>query len=131
LNHDRIYFNKFVKPSESIRRGFNVNSVREDSKLVNLEDNKRIWSKLFDVNDFDTNSSPVTVDDITIHERKHVRKKTVKEKQLLSQQEREKIQRKMEKQFIMSDLFDIESVGTDITPEEYLKNEEWFDKQGL
>lgn len=131
LQHDRVYFNKFIKPTESIRRGWNVNEVRQDSKSVDLEDNKREWSKQFDYKTFDFNSKPLYIDIMEEPVKKHVIRKTVNERKIISEQEYKKNKDKLRKQFLESDLFDLNSVGQDITPEEFVENEEWFDKRGL
>lgn len=131
LQNDRVFFNKFIKPSESIRYGWNVNSVREDSKGVSLEDNKRLWSKKFSADDFDFESKPIYINDVSLFKRKHVNRKSVREKILISEQEYKKNKNKIRKQFIESDMFDINAVGSDITPEEFIENEVWFEKHGL
>ena len=47
LKGKKITYNKFVKLKESIRRNLKVNSVIEQSKLLDLEDIKREWGEEF------------------------------------------------------------------------------------
>lgn len=131
LQHDRVYFSRFVKANESIRHGYDVNAIREDSKGLDINDNKREWSKPFDRNSFDSTSKPLTIIQTIIPTKKHITKKTIREKMLISDAEHQKVRDKMRKDYIESDLFDNMSVGEDISSEEFIKNEEWFDKHGL
>jgi intein/homing endonuclease len=131
LQHDRVYYSKFTKPNESIRHGYKINEVRQDSKSVSVEDNKRLWSKPFDYTELDYESRPIMINEPTLYTLKGLRKRTVREKMLQAEHERNKVHIQLQQEFIDSDLFDSSSVGSDISSEEFLKNEEWFDKRGL
>ena len=49
LRGETIKYNKFVKLKEGIRRNLKINSIIEIEKNINLEDNKRLWLKKFDL----------------------------------------------------------------------------------
>jgi hypothetical protein len=90
LQHEKVFYNKFTKPSESIRKGIPINSIREESKSINLEDNKRAWKKPFSDKTFDFDSSPIKIDKLQLRLKKHIRKKTMKEKIEIANKKRNK-----------------------------------------
>ena len=55
-------YKKFMKFKESVRRGFIPNEIIDMTKEMSLEDNKRIWQKEFDYNEFQT-SRPIEMID--------------------------------------------------------------------
>lgn len=48
MHGDKIFYKKFMKLKESIKRGFVVNEIITQFKEFDLEDTKRDWPKLFD-----------------------------------------------------------------------------------
>lgn len=128
LNNEKIFYNKFTKVSESIRLGFDVNSIREVSKLVKLEDNKRVWFKPFDKNSFDNNSKPHLVNHVELHKPHFIHRLNNRERLLKSQNYYNKIKSDRVNEFINSDLFDKASVGRDINYEEFIQTEIFYDR---
>lgn len=60
LRGETIYYDKFTKLKEGIKRNIPVNSVREVHKVVDLEDTKRKWLNTFNVEELQ-DSDPVTI----------------------------------------------------------------------
>ena len=49
LNKRDIYYDKFVKLKEGVKRGLKVNSIIKITKSIDIDDNKRIWSDRFNL----------------------------------------------------------------------------------
>lgn len=128
LSGETVKYMKFTKINEAIRHGYNINSIRLIPKKVKLEDNKRIWSKPFNQFIFDNNSKPYFIDNINLPEHRIINRLTNRERLLRSKQYYEKIRSDRLMEFINSDLLDTMSIGKDITSEEFIKNEIWFDR---
>lgn len=47
INNKPVYYKKFVKFKESLRRDLNINQIIDVLKSVNLNDDKRFWSNSF------------------------------------------------------------------------------------
>lgn len=60
---EKVKYKHFTRLNESLRKRFGVNSVRELSKRVNLEDNKRFWINPFNPCDEDYESRPHFITD--------------------------------------------------------------------
>lgn len=76
-----VHYNKFTRPSESIRRGYPVNSVRDEHKEMDINDNKRIWKYPFSDKTFSTESEPIMIDALQGKKtKKIIIKRTVREK---------------------------------------------------
>lgn len=117
-----LYYDKFMKFKEANRRGFKVNEVIEMSKELDLEDAKRVWPGEFDFKGLQR-SLPVHVID-------GVPESKIKEIMLKIKHE---TQRRIEKEmqdYVDSEKFDKGAVGCDISPAEFIDNEQWFDRHG-
>jgi len=114
ITFGKIGMSRFTRMKESRRMGINSGSVMHMVKHLGLEDDKRVWEKEFSLNDWQ-DSIPLTLRDglTPVMQRK-------------AMESYHKSEKKNIKKFLKSDLFDSESVGDDITQEEYLENEKWF-----
>jgi len=128
IKGQKIIRNKFSKIKESIRRGIDANTVYNIPKELHLNDNKRYW---FD-KDFNTSKIQDSIafyfdeEDYNIKkELKKQRKQAEKEQKLYSQ-----IKSSYD-DYLRSDEFDDYAVGDDITKEEFLENEMFFEKNDL
>lgn len=109
-----------MKFKESIRRGFIPNEIQEITKIVNLEDNKRYWNSTFNYRGFQESRPIKVIDGVT--------EQKLFSDMLKAQQDYERNKEKDMKKFINSDLFDSNSVGFDISEDEFLENEKYFAK---
>jgi hypothetical protein len=116
LKYKRIDYTKFSKFKESVRRGFIPNEIIDTHKEFSLEDEKRNWGQLFNPDELQ-DSKPLYYN----YKTEELKQKSKIDAKINKQKEREI------KKFIQSDLFDINSVGFDITPEEFIKNEKSFE----
>jgi len=57
LLNPKCTYNKFMKFKESIRRGFIPNEIQEITKELNIEDDKRIWERPFDMHELQESRS--------------------------------------------------------------------------
>jgi len=113
-----VHYKKFVKFKEAIRRDLLPNQIIDVVKHFNLEDDKRNWgTKIFSIKELQY-SIPLNMDIINANILK-----LQDEKALILY---EKEQEKQIEVFINSDIFDKESVGSDISNKEFIKNEQWF-----
>jgi hypothetical protein len=128
LNGETINFKKFTKLKESYKIGIQVNTIRDVNKIFALEDNKRIWMYKFNHLIFDDNCKPHIIDQTIEPPPKRINYRlTVRERMLKAQGEYDKNKKNRLMDFVDSDLFDSYSVGKDITKEEFVKNEIWFE----
>jgi hypothetical protein len=111
LDDPIVYYNKFTRFKEALRRDKIPNEIIETHKDLSLNDEKRIWGNL--EFDFDGlyDSAAIDMDKITYTEDKILDSKN---KTLMADKYDE---------FLKSDLFDSASVGKDITLKEFLDNE--------
>ena len=108
---------KFIKFKESIRRNLKVNSMITVKKNLSLEDTKRDWSGLkFNINTLQKSKPLFLIDGITETDYKEIESKINAENS------------KIMEEYYKSDLFDSKSVGDDITYDEFMENEIFFDK---
>jgi hypothetical protein len=114
MNHPIVFYDKFCKFKEALRHNFIPNEIIETHKEFSLEDEKRLWPYPFDHDNFQ-NSHPI---DIDTHVFSYQKKK-------FSDFEASQF-KKLEREIILSDAFDIASVGHDISPEEFIENEKYF-----
>lgn len=70
---------KFIKYKESLRRNMNVNSVLHFEKAFSLEDNKRVWKKSFNPNEWQDSMPHMIIDGITETEYKDLHKNDKKQ----------------------------------------------------
>lgn len=119
IEDPQIQYTKFIKFKEAIRRGFIPNEIITIMKTLSLEDDKRFWNGRFDKNILQT-STPLTLIN-GIESRKYKDMQSKAKDEFLKRLEEDN------KKFINSDLFDIHSVGKDITPEEFIETEQYFD----
>jgi hypothetical protein len=115
LDNPIIHYNKFAKFKESIRRGFIPNEILAVHKEFSLEDTKRIWETEFNPNELQS-SKPLSIEYLN---------EQLREKANLLY---EKKKRKELDELIDSDKFDIEMVGYDISNEEFIENEKFFEE---
>jgi len=102
---------RFTKMVESSRMGIKSGTVIELFKRMGLEDDKRIWEKEFDINDWQDSEPHELRCGLT----KGDQLKAVYDNDLRVDRDRQS--------FINSDLFDKHSVGSDISAIEFLDNE--------
>jgi len=128
LSGENIHYRKFTKVNEAIRHGYNINSIRTLTKSINLEDNKRIWTKKFNQFIFDNDSKPYYIDNVNLPHHTVVTRLSNRERLLRGKQYYERIKSDRLQEFINSDLLDTASIGDDITPQEFIENEIWFER---
>lgn len=51
IKNKNVDYNKFIKFKESLRRNLDINEIKEIHKEFTMEDDKRLWSKKFDIED--------------------------------------------------------------------------------
>jgi len=115
VNGNSITYSKFMKFKESIRRGFKPGEIVEITKTLSVEDSKREWAAPFSDSILQESMPIKLVDGLDRHE---LLKAKMQYKEIIENNVKQDL-----KELIDSDLFDIYSVGVDITPEEFLKNE--------
>jgi len=119
LQSGEVEMERFTKMKESNKIGIKSGSVIRTFKKIGLEDNKRNWlGQKFSFNDFQDSTPLRIIDGIGEFEHKAIQKKATDAYE--AQQEARL------KAFINSDQFDKLSVGSDISAEEFLKNEKDF-----
>lgn len=117
LKNPSITYNKFTRLREALRRGLYPNEIIPITKEFSLEDDKRIWNSEFSIDELQSSRPHKIVEGIT--EKKY-------EEELIKAED--KRQTFMEK--IMSvdeDLIDWNAKGDDISREEFIENEMWFE----
>ena len=117
-----LYYDKFMKFKEANRRGFKVNEVIEIAKELDLDDAKRQWPGSFSFNELQKSRPLHLIDGIP--------EAKIKEIMLKIRYENERRVEKEMKEYIKSERFDKGAVGCDISDEEFIKNEQWFDRHG-
>lgn len=119
IRNPEITYTKFMKFKESIRRGFIPNEIQSITKVMSLEDDKRLWGESFDLNSFQVSRPLKIIDGVT---------EIDYEKQRIKAEERYKRQQEKllevgselyEERF--SDFFD--SMGNDISKDEFFERE--------
>lgn len=110
LEKPLIYYDKFTTFKEAARRMLKPNEIVKTHKEFNLEDQKRRWPGKINLKVFQ-DSEPLYYDYRTEDMEEEARRKELSKKYINYDE------------FIDSDLFDISSVGSDITAEEFIKNE--------
>jgi len=111
-----------MKFKEANRRGFKVNEVIEIAKELDLDDAKRQWPGSFSFNELQKSRPLHLIDGIP--------EAKIKEIMLKIRYENERRVEKEMKEYIKSERFDKGAVGCDISDEEFIKNEQWFDRHG-
>jgi hypothetical protein len=115
---------KFMKFREAIRRDKIPNEIVPILKILDLEDTKRHWHSKFDI--YGTQESSAINTDV-LNEIKRVKQMLEDEKRNRRNNELIRTNKKKElNKFIHSDLFDLQSVGKDITADEFIENEKFF-----
>jgi hypothetical protein len=112
LVNKRVDYTKFSKFKEALRRGLIPNQIIPTHKEFSIEDEKRKWPSLFDASKMQ-NSKPLYY---------NYKTEDLKLKAKIDDKINKALSKERNK-FIQSDLFDIHSVGSDITAEEFIKNE--------
>lgn len=120
LKDKRVNYHKFSKFKESVRRGFIPNQIIPTHKTFGVEDEKRRWDVMFNP-DVEQDSKPLYY---------NYKTEELKQKAKIDDKIRKQTKKNM-KEFTESDLFDSSSVGHDITSQDFIKNEIWFEKEGL
>ncbi len=116
IDTGRIAMERFTKMKESSRMGINSGSIMYLTKDFNLNDDKRDWNgKSFSVDDWQDSEPLKLRDGLTPKDQRKAMEAYQNE------------QAKQMKKYFRSDLFDRKAVGNDITNEEFLKNEIFFD----
>lgn len=114
-------YRKFTKFKEAKRRNLIINEIVTINKHMKLNDEKRDWNEI----DYDPYkmiwSTPIQlIDGVPSRVLTQMKKKVIDVfKENVKQDMRE---------FIGSDKFDIHSVGIDISPEEFIENEIFFER---
>jgi hypothetical protein len=124
ITNPKITYKKFMKFKESIRRNLMVNEIVDITKEMSLEDDKRLWEEKFDASSLQESKALEIIEGVT---------ETRYESDL--QKAKEKYEKEQEKLLdANSELFEerfadtFDSMGDDITKEEFLKNEtNWRD----
>ena len=111
----RIRMERFSKMKESQRIGIKSGTAMKFSKIINLNDEKRDWNR----KDFH-------VDDWQDSEPLKLREGLSVKDQLKALYAHQKVSNDATQAFLRSDLFDSHAVGSDISKEEFLNNEQWF-----
>ena len=110
---------KFTKFKEAKRRGLVVNEIVPITKSMLLDDSKRDWNdQIFDHKSFVWSTPLELKDGIPLRALKLLRRKAL-------DAYKSRVKEDM-REFLGSDLFDKESVGFDISSEEFLENEMFF-----
>ena len=115
----KVFYKKFMKFKESIRRGFIPNEIMDMEKELSLEDNKRVWSECFNPLQLQ-DSFPVEV--VTIDE-ESMTIDVYNEKLLKAEEVHDRKMEKQQELYFKSDLFDSHAVGSDISNKEFFENE--------
>ena len=116
-----VNMERFTRMKESNNIGVKSGSVMQFSKHLNFNDEKRNWKgKDFSLEDWQDSEPLKLTDGLT--------KLEMAKMELDARMSYEKEKQKESISFINSDLFDKHSVGSDISPEEFIQNEQWFEK---
>jgi hypothetical protein len=116
LIEGKTEYPRFLRFRESQRRNMQPNEIIQQKKEFNLDDDKRDWQGNSFMHGCFQDSIPLEMTDGALP------------RDFISAEKYAKtIARKELEVFMKSDLFDKASVGHDIQPEEFLKNEKWFD----
>lgn len=119
----RIYYDKFTKFKEAIRRDLIPNEIIEVHKEFGLEDEKRAWKNKFNHKVLE-DSVPLEID---CGELKLIKLKKLKNKEEDNYRKAEEFYFKDKyKEIIEDDNFDNASVGGDISKKEFIENEKFF-----
>jgi len=114
---NRLTYKKFAKIKESLRHNYEPNEIRDVFKTLSVEDEKRKWAHKFDPLSLQ-DSTPISMDEIKANE------------ELKALNKFERAQKKERDKFYKSDLFDSYSKGKDISNDEFMKNEIFFERFG-
>lgn len=115
IDTGRVLMERFSRMKESDRIGIKSGSIIQLHKHLGLDDDKRDWNGLsFDIDGWQDSEPLKLTCGLTPQDQQ---KALTKDLMGLHK-------KKMD--FINSDLFDRHSVGSDISNEEFLKNEQWF-----
>ena len=116
LIEGKTKYDRFLRFRESQRRGLQPNEIIQQPKQFNLDDDKRDWLGNNFIPGCFHHSKPLEM----------VNGELPKD-YLKAERYAKSIIRGELEVFIKSDLFDSVSVGKDITPEEFIENEKFFD----
>ena len=119
LNEGKVEMERFTKMKESNNIGIKSGSVIRMFKRIGVEDDKRNWlGQRFRFDDFQDSKPLRIIDGVTEFRYNDLMKK--------ARDAYEREQERQMKAFINSDQFDKFSVGSDISAEEFIKNEQDF-----
>jgi len=123
ISTGRVSMERFTKMKESSRIGIKSGTVILFGKDLTLEDDKRDWQgKKFSIETLQDSKPLLMTNGLLSKELE----KAQKESLLMMQRE----ENARMNQYINSDLFDKKSVGSDISNEEFLRNEQFWGRKG-
>lgn len=112
-----LHFAKFKECQKSDKHYYN--ECYNVMKLFGLEDDKRRWVHPFNKDEFQ-DSEPLHSSNGVLNTLKN---------ELMMRKLEKRMERKKAEELIKSDFFDRNSVGYDISDDEFIKNEQWFEIQ--
>jgi len=116
MEFPKVSYDKFSKFKESMRRGFIPNEIRPVTKNLSLDDSKRDWDNIhFDPTVMQSSDPMQLIDGIP--------EMIYNEKLQRAIDMHLRATQRVQNKFIQSDLFDSASVGSDISDDEFIKNE--------
>ena len=111
FDDSKVFYDKFTTVKEALRRNLIPNEMLETHKDLSLEDEKRVWGHKFFDCDMLQDSFPLDNDVLEALKQAKLNEKS------------KKLSPNYYKDLIATDKFDWESVGKDITFEDFIRNE--------
>ena len=122
-DRNELTYKKFVKFKEAMRRGLDINELIDFVKVLDLEDTKRSWGGVFDWSNLQSSMPLIMIGG--------VESEYLKDQKKTAMQAYNESQRLETQKFLESDLFDSHAVGSDISEEEFLENEQFFARHDI